>query len=510
MSVTIQGAQGTNAEAFYWDGVQWVAVNNPPNQANIDAAVAQGGGPNPILYYGHNNNADGAVSLGGANDFANGRGGAESLYGLGGNDVLVGGTASDRLFGGDGADTLVGSNATVTGSLDDGNLSFTVGDDGLTIDQMTGGAGDDTYIVTSASDSIVGAVGDGNDTVLLAGPSTYTLAESTHVENIGLLDPASTTGVNITAAGANAQSMSGGAGADTLDAGAGADTLAGGGSDSLVGGGDNDLFVVGGANNTIVGGDGTDTATFTNAGTYTVTGASGDFTITGAEGSNTFTGMEFLRTNTGDVELTEGTFFVCFAAGTRILTAQGEVEVERLQAGDLVATVSGRGAPMQPVLWVGRRRVVLAGHPNAEELAPVRIRAGALGGNAPHRDLLVSPDHCLYLNGALVPARLLVNGTSITAERGMAEVTWYHVELESHDVLLAEGAAAESWLDCDNRAWFENAPVAQLAVGGSLEAAGTGWDASRACARLVHGGPELAAIRAGIVADAPAAVRSAA
>jgi hypothetical protein len=57
-------------------------------------------------------------------------------------------------------------------------------------------------------------------------------------------------------------------------------------------------------------------------------------------------------------------------------------------------------------------------------------------------------------------------------------VTWYHVELESHDVLLAEGAAAESWLDCENRAWFENAPVAQLATTASLSATGSGWDAS--------------------------------
>jgi hypothetical protein len=80
---------------------------------------------------------------------------------------------------------------------------------------------------------------------------------------------------------------------------------------------------------------------------------------------------------------------------------------------------------------------------DAAEMAPIRIKAGALGVNTPKRDLVVSPDHCLYLDGALVPARLLVNGRSVVAETGMAEVTWYHVELETHEVLVADGAAAD-------------------------------------------------------------------
>jgi hypothetical protein len=122
---------------------------------------------------------------------------------------------------------------------------------------------------------------------------------------------------------------------------------------------------------------------------------------------------------------------------------------------------------------------------------------------------VVSPDHCLFLDGALVPARLLVDGHRIVAETGVAEVTWFHIELPRHAVILAEGAAAESWLDCGNRAWFENAPVAQFAVTGNLADAGTGWDASRACAPLLHGGPRLAAIRAAIAATAPEVQRKA-
>jgi hypothetical protein len=186
---------------------------------------------------------------------------------------------------------------------------------------------------------------------------------------------------------------------------------------------------------------------------------------------------------------------VCFLPGTLITTLTGETAVEALQPGAMVVTADG--AP-EPVLWVGRRRVRLAGRPDAAEMAPIRIAAGALAAGVPRRDLLVSPDHCLFLDGALVPARLLVNGTTITSETGHAEVTWFHVELPRHAVLLAEGAPAESWLDCGNRAWFANAPVAALDVKGNLDTAGTGWDATRACAPVLHGGERLAAIRASI------------
>jgi hypothetical protein len=69
-------------------------------------------------------------------------------------------------------------------------------------------------------------------------------------------------------------------------------------------------------------------------------------------------------------------------------------------------------------------------------------------------------------------------------------------------VLVADGAAAESWLDCGNRSWFENAPVTLLTVPGNLDTVGTGWDASSACAPLVHGGEQLAHIRAALEARA--------
>jgi hypothetical protein len=390
---------------------------------------------------------------------------------------------------------------------------------------FTGGSGNETFSGNNGNNTIIG--NGGADSLLGLGGADTIRGDST-ASGGGTLAGNDTLdgglGNDVITAGPGEDSLIGGGNNDNLSGEAGNDTLVGDGGDTLAGGFGDDLFVASGPGNYMTGSAGTDTVTFSTPGTYVIapiTGGGGipissAYTVTGPGGTTgTLNGIENVQTNTGTVSIASivaggGSVYVCFAAGTRILTAEGEVAVERLEAGDLVATLAGRGSPMKPVLWVGRRRVVLAGHPNADAIAPVRIKAGALGQGAPHRDLLVSPDHCLFLDGALVPARLLVNGRNIVAERGLAEVTYYHVELESHDVLLAEGAAAESWLDCDNRAWFENAPVAQFAVAGTLAEAGSGWDATRACAPLVHGGEKLAAIRDAIAAQAAADVRRAA
>ena len=144
---------------------------------------------------------------------------------------------------------------------------------------------------------------------------------------------------------------------------------------------------------------------------------------------------------------------LCVAAGTRIATGDGEAAVETLRPGDLVRTPAGA---LRPVRWIGQRAIDAARHPTPREVQPVRIRAGALADRVPKRDLRVSPEHALLLEGGLVPARLLLNGTSIVQETACRFVTWYHLELESHDVLLAEGAAVESYLDTGNRWNFAN------------------------------------------------------
>jgi hypothetical protein len=182
----------------------------------------------------------------------------------------------------------------------------------------------------------------------------------------------------------------------------------------------------------------------------------------------------------------------CFARGTLIATPAGSVAVESLEAGDIVVTASGENTA---VTWIGHRRFNLATRP---DVAPIRIRTGALAAGVPSRDLLVSPEHAMGLDGKLVPARLLVNGSTIIRDTSMAEITYFHVELPRHDLLLAEGAAAESWLDTGNRGMFANA-VGPVALHGDFapDLASEAWR-TRACAPLVEGGVTLAMIRARI------------
>ena len=156
-----------------------------------------------------------------------------------------------------------------------------------------------------------------------------------------------------------------------------------------------------------------------------------------------------------------GDVMACFLMGTRILTNRGEVVVEALRAGDLVVTLSGRGPVLKPLTWIGTSPVDLDRHPAPAKAAPIHIRENAFGAGAPHRDLLVSPDHAIAVASSLVPAYLLVNGATILREPAIGAITYFHVELARHDILLADGLPAESYLDTGNRAVFANAGVAR-------------------------------------------------
>jgi collagen type I/II/III/V/XI/XXIV/XXVII alpha len=142
----------------------------------------------------------------------------------------------------------------------------------------------------------------------------------------------------------------------------------------------------------------------------------------------------------------------CYAAGTRIRTTRGEVAVENLREGDLVLTVSGR---TQPISWIGHRHVNFHGHPNRQRILPVRITAHAFGQGTPERDLLLSPDHAVFVEDVLIPIRHLINGGSI-AQIECDTITYYHIELPRHDVLLADGMPAESYLEAGARDAFAN------------------------------------------------------
>jgi hypothetical protein len=147
---------------------------------------------------------------------------------------------------------------------------------------------------------------------------------------------------------------------------------------------------------------------------------------------------------------------VCFAAGTRILTPTGERAVETLAAGEPVLTLSGEALCAQPIRWVGHRRIDLTTHPRPHLVAPIRVKRGAFANNTPSADLVLSPDHAVFADGKLVAIRQLVNGATIRQETNWASVEYFHVELDAHSILLAEGLATESYLDTGNRGFFAN------------------------------------------------------
>ena len=146
---------------------------------------------------------------------------------------------------------------------------------------------------------------------------------------------------------------------------------------------------------------------------------------------------------------------VCFAAGTLIATPGGEVRVEDLRPGDVVLTADGRAVAVR---WIGRQTLHRRFTP-ADRFRPVCVRAGALGEGAPHADLVVTADHALAIDGLLVNAGALVNGTSIVQVPAAAlpdRVTYFHVETEAHELLVANGVPAESFLDDAMRRVFDN------------------------------------------------------
>jgi hypothetical protein len=142
----------------------------------------------------------------------------------------------------------------------------------------------------------------------------------------------------------------------------------------------------------------------------------------------------------------------CFAAGTRLATEHGSIAVEDLTEGAHVLTAGGE---TRPIVWIGHRTVDCAAHPNPAAVWPVRVRADAFGPGQPMRDLWLSPDHAVFFDDVLIPVRCLIDGDAIAQERVDA-VTYYHVELPGHDVVLAEGLPVESYLETGGRANFAN------------------------------------------------------
>lgn len=136
---------------------------------------------------------------------------------------------------------------------------------------------------------------------------------------------------------------------------------------------------------------------------------------------------------------------MCFLAGTSIRTVAGAVRVEDLRIGDLVETVDGEA---KPIKWIGYHTFRRNGRHWSTSAMPIRIDRHALDEKSPHRDLYVSRGHALYIDGVLIQAGDLVNGTSImqAAPENVETLDYFHIAFKAHEGIFAEGVAAESLL----------------------------------------------------------------
>jgi hypothetical protein len=265
--------------------------------------------------------------------------------------------------------------------------------------------------------------------------------------------------------GVNNDTLLGNGGNDSIFGRDGADTVNGGdGDDTLSGGTGADLFRG-------FGGGATDRITDFNAGDGDIVDLSSLFSdfsellaaaAEQGDGSLLITlpagagGGSLVMEGTSLSDLTtSNTNLVCFCAGTLIATPDGQRAVEDLGLGDRVQTVEGRSVPVK---WIGRQTVMTCFGP-AERLMPVRFAAGSLGQGLPHTDLTVTADHGMLVEDVICHAGALVNGVTIhrvpLAEMGET-YTVYHIETEGHEIILANGAPAETFIDNVSRRVFDN------------------------------------------------------
>lgn len=265
--------------------------------------------------------------------------------------------------------------------------------------------------------------------------------------------------------------LEGGQGQDLLVGGAGNDTLSGGsGDDTLQGGEGEDLITVGPDNSIAEGGLGSDTFGFDGLGNHVIVGgedADGSdidvLDLTGVRanvlpnGPGLESGTIELLDDNGNVarfvtysEIEQ--IIICFTPGTRIATPKGEIAVEKLKCGDKVIT---RDNGAQTLRWVGRRDLSPDDMRMDEAFQPVLIRAGALGNGVPERDMLVSPQHRMLVKSDLAEVmfqerEVLIAAKHLTGLDGVDQVrtgavSYLHLMFDQHEVVLAEGAWAESF-----------------------------------------------------------------
>jgi Ca2+-binding RTX toxin-like protein len=489
---TIPGGQWATANQSGWQFVFTGRTGSHTglvyiDDVNLSATIATPAttGGNDVLAGGLGNDT---ISGGAGDDALDGGTGNDRLDGGTGNDTVDGGTGNDSILGGDGNDLLRGGigNDNVSGGDGDDRFIQSTGDGS---DTITGGEGAETV-----GDLLDASAQTVNATLTFSGPEAGTLVSGS--------DTVSFTEIERFALGAGNDTVNGGTGNDSVDAGsgndllsggAGNDTLAGGaGSDTLSGDAGNDLLIGGSGNDTVLGGDGNDTLEGTAG--DTLSGGSGDdvfrfdrlaagtaaITVTG--GTNSATGLgdvlslqgltsytatwtggnktsgsgtlTYLNAN-GDlvtVNFSEIERVICFARGSLITTARGDVPVQALRLGDMILTAD-RG--YQPLRWLAARRLSADDLTEAPNLRPIRIRARALGNGLPRRDLTVSPQHRILVRSkvaermfgnpeVLMAAKHLLALDGVEVVNDGAGVEYWHLMCDRHEVIFAEGMESET------------------------------------------------------------------
>ncbi|GBQ69532.1 hypothetical protein AA103196_2244 [Ameyamaea chiangmaiensis NBRC 103196] len=186
-----------------------------------------------------------------------------------------------------------------------------------------------------------------------------------------------------------------------------------------------------------------------------------DTVVAGSGGSQSF-GKTY-GSNTAILSVSD---VACFCRGSRIRTTRGDIPVEEIQIGDYIVAFDDdvTNGTIRQVTWVGQSRaIVRAGLPDDEAGYPVRLLKGAIAHNVPYKNMMITSEHCLFLDGRFVPVRMLVNGRSIFFDKSIASYDYYHVETEDHSVIMADGVLTESYLDTGNRLAFDQSgPVVSI------------------------------------------------
>ncbi|MEE8663027.1 MAG: Hint domain-containing protein [Acetobacter sp.] len=195
--------------------------------------------------------------------------------------------------------------------------------------------------------------------------------------------------------------------------------------------------------------------------TYTNNNGTGSITLTTSSGTVTYSGVTFasdVPTGTNTATLKNGEALICFLAGSLIRTPNGDIAVENIRIGDEVIAFDwiNNAEITRKVVWVGEKKISV--NPNLfddEAGYPVRVLKDAISDGVPYKDMLITPEHCLFFEDKFVPVRMLVNGRSIFYDKTITSYKYYHIETEQHSVIWADGMLSESYLDTGNRVSFK-------------------------------------------------------